>query len=73
MREVRAGTDADSMEVHCLLACSPRFVQLAFLFNPRPPAQGDDAEVDWVLPLKSSQERVQQTPAGRPDGSRLPR
>lgn len=44
------GTDADSMEVHCLLACSPRLLHIAFLLNPRPPAQGDNAEVDWALP-----------------------
>lgn len=49
MREVRVGTDADSMEVHCLLACSPRLVQLVFI-QPKTTAQCDRAEVDWALP-----------------------
>lgn len=27
-RDLEAGTDAEAMKQHCLLACSPRFAQL---------------------------------------------
>lgn len=34
-----AGTKAETMEEHNLLACSPRLAHSALLYNPVPPAQ----------------------------------
>lgn len=53
MREVRAGANAGSMEVHCLQAYSPRLAQLAFFIQQDHLPRGNAAEVGWALPLPS--------------------
>jgi hypothetical protein len=44
LREIRAGsqegTEAETVEEHCLLACSLAHAQLAFLYNLGPPLKG---------------------------------
>lgn len=39
-RNLESGTDTEAMEECCLLVCSPQLAQPAFLYYPRPPAQG---------------------------------
>ena len=54
---VNAGADVEAVEGCCLLACSSRFAQSAFLQNPGPPAQGchlpelSPLMMGWAFPL----------------------
>lgn len=57
---LETGTDEEAMERSCLMACSTRFAQPAFLKNPGQPAQ------EWHRPqwagVLSHQSLIKKTP-----------
>ena len=48
-RNLEPGTDAQTLEGCCLLACSSGYIQLLFLYHPGSPAQGWD-HPQWAWP-----------------------
>lgn len=53
--------EAGAIEGYCLVSCSSRLAQPAFLHNPEPPAKGSTTHTGLSLPTLFNQDKVSQT------------